>query len=611
MFFYHVALLGSPIELLTYCALEQIQNGYVVKVLLNTKESLGVVVQAAEEPSFECQSVSEITERFFTSAQLERAKFISEYYSSSLGLALGLFTPHESKKRAFEKLSVTPPVLTAEQQKAFEFAASHKMSLIFGDTGSGKSEIYISLICDTLLNGKNALFLLPEIGLTPQLEIRLKVFFGDLTALWHSKLTKKRRVEILSSIHEGKVRVVIGARSALFLPLYDLGLIIVDEEHDESYKSNSAPRYNARDAALMTGAKEDIKIVLGSATPSLSAILKIPYFRLKGTFFRSDKEIFYENAHNELSHALLGQISAALAKKQQIIIFLPTRAHFKYITCKTCGKNIECPFCAVSMSLHKNINALKCHYCGFTERIPKVCPACGSEVMEAVRLGTAEVTDRLREIFSAHRIEKFDKDEITTNAKLNKILKSFQSREIDILVGTQMLSKGHDYHNVGLSVIIGIDSLLAMNDFKAREKALSLAIQIAGRSGRKENGTVFIQSKNCDFFRKYLNDYDSFLEYEKSVREKLYPPFTKLMRLLISHKNEAKAKEITDKTVQTLKEYGGAEIVGAGVCDISKIAGKYRCFVLLRSDSVKPLICAAKLVRSSFVQIDMDPLNFS
>jgi primosomal protein N' (replication factor Y) len=611
VFFYRVALLGSSIEPLTYCAHEQIQSGYVVKIPLKTKEVFGVVVQAAEEPPFECQFISEVTARFFTSAELERAKFISEYYSASLGLALGLFTPHESEKRTFEKLAIAPPALTAEQQKAFEFAKSHKMSLIFGDTGSGKSEIYIALICNTLLCGKNALFLLPEIGLTPQLEMRLRAFFGDLTAVWHSKLTKKRKSEILSALHEGKIRVVIGARSALFLPFYDLGLIIVDEEHDESYKSNSAPRYNARDVSLMTGAKEDIKVVLGSATPSLSAVLKIPYFRLKGTFFKSDKEIIYENAHNELSSALLEQIAAALAKKQQVIVFLPTRAHFKYITCKVCGKNIECPFCSVAMSLHKNINALKCHYCNFTERILPRCPACGSETMEAVRLGTAEVTDKLREIFTSCKIEKFDKDEIATDAKLNRVLKSFQSREIDILVGTQMLSKGHDYHNVGLSVVMGIDSLLAMNDFKAREHALSLAIQIAGRSGRKERGSVFIQSKNCDFFRKYMNDYDSFLEYEKSFREGLYPPFKKLMRLLISHKNEAKVKEICDKTVQILKEYADVEIVGAGACGISKIALKYRYFVLLRSENAKPLLFAALLTRNPFIQVDMDPLNFS
>ncbi|MDR1975835.1 MAG: primosomal protein N' [Campylobacteraceae bacterium] len=603
--------MGLAFEPPIYFSREEVKEGSVVKVPLKTKESEGVVLKVTEEPPFECLSIAQVSGKFFTPAQLERAKFISEYYSSPLGLCLSLFVPHESEKRAFTSLTIPAPKLTPEQQKAFEFVRSHEHSLIFGDTGSGKSEIYITLICDTLLRGKNAIFLLPEIGLTPQLEARLKAFFGDLTAIWHSKLTKKRKSEILKEIDEGKIRVVLGARSALFLPLYDTELIIIDEEHDESYKSNSAPRYNARDVALMMGKKEGAKVVLGSATPSVTTALKIPYFRLKGRFFKSGKEIVYENAHNELTQPLLQEIGEALAKKQQVIVFLPTRAHFKYIVCKSCGKNIECPFCSVSMSLHKNINALKCHYCNFTARVPKICPECGSETMESARLGTAEVTDRLREIFGEHIIEKFDKDEITTDKKLKRVLKSFQAREIDILVGTQMLSKGHDYHNVGLSVVMGIDSLLAMNDFKSREKALSLAIQIAGRSGRKEEGRVFIQSKNCDFFRRYLEDYDSFLESEKDIREGLYPPSRRLMRLLISHKNEAKAKETTDRAVQILKSCEGVEIVGAGSCGISKIAGKFRYFTLLRSKTIKPLLQAAKLTHDPLIQVDMDPLNFS
>jgi primosomal protein N' (replication factor Y) len=611
VFYYFVTIIGSILEPLVYFSERQIEIGFIVKVPLKTKESFGVVLDETKKPSFECQCITKITDDFFTAAQLERAKFISNYYSSSLGLSLSLFVPHKSVKKAFSKLTITAPKLTFEQQKAFEFVCLNERSLIFGDTGSGKSEIYIALICEVLSYGKNAVFLLPEIGLTPQFEARLRIFFGDLTAIWHSKLTKKRKSQILQDIDDGKIRVVLGARSALFLPLYDVGLIIVDEEHDESYKSNSTPRYNARDTALMIGKKEGIKVVLGSATPSVTTALKIPYFRLKGTFFKSSKEIIYEDAHNELSAALLGQIAAALAKKQQVILFLPTRAHFKYIVCKSCGKNIECPFCSVSMSLHKNINALKCHYCNFTAPIPQICPECGSETMETMRLGTAEVTDRLREIFSENSVEKFDKDEITTDVKLKRVLKSFQAREIDILVGTQMLSKGHDYHNVGLSIVMGIDSLLAMNDFKAREKALSLAIQIAGRSGRKEEGKVFIQSKNCDFFQKYMEDYDAFLDTEKRLREGLYPPSKKLMRLLISHKNEMKAKEITDESVRIVKKCEGVEVVGFGSCAISKIAGKYRCFVLLRSENIKPLLMAAKLSCNQFVQIDMDPLNFS
>lgn len=612
MFYYKVALLGSSLEPLIYLSKEEIKAGFTVKVTLQSKECFGVVLEIVQEPDFQCQPVIKITDSFFSDTQLLLAKFTADYYCCSLGVALNIFTPHSTmQKPAFKKLSIFPPNLTDKQKDAFNFLNSHEHSLIFGDTGSGKSEIYISLICQTLNEGKNAVYLLPEIGLTPQLESKLRTFFGDLVAVWHSKLNKNKKDSILKEINDGKTRVVLGARSALFLPLYNVGLIIVDEEHDESYKSNSAPRYNARDLSLVMAKQVGAKVVLGSATPSITTVAKIPYFRLKGGFFESKKEIIYENAHNEISQSMLSEIKNTLDKKRQIIIFLPTRAHFKYIACKDCGAVIECPFCSVAMSLHKNINALKCHYCNFTSRILSICPKCGSETIEAIRLGTAEVVDRLREFFPNNKIEKFDKDEVSTDIKLNKILKSFKEHEIDILVGTQMLSKGHDYHNVGLSIVMGIDSLLAIPDFRAREKALSLAIQIAGRSGRKEEGRVFIQSKNRDFFAKFLQNYDEFIEDERKIRDGLFPPFTKLMRLLISHKIEQKAKEITDKTADILRDCEDIELVGYGKADIAKIANKYRCFILIRSFSAKPLLRAVKLIKDNTVQIDMDPLSFS
>jgi primosomal protein N' (replication factor Y) len=611
VFYYKVALLGSSLEPLIYLSQEEAKIGFIVKVTLQSKECFGVVLEVVQEPDFKCQPIIEITNNFFSDTQLFLAKFTADYYCCSYGVALNIFTSHSVQKPIFKKLNIQPPNLTSKQKDAFSFLNLHEYSLLFGDTGSGKSEIYISLICQILSEEKSALYLLPEIGLTPQLESKLRTFFGDLVAIWHSKLSKKRRENILKEINEGKIRIVLGARSALFLPLYDIGLIIVDEEHDESYKSNNAPRYNARDLSLVMGKRIGAKVVLGSATPSITTVAKMPYFRLKGGFFESKKEIIYENAHNEISQSMLSEIKNALDKKRQIIIFLPTRAHFKYITCKNCGAAIECPFCSVAMSLHKNINALKCHYCNFTSRILNTCPKCGSETIEAVRLGTAEVVDRLREFFPNNKIEKFDKDEVSTDTKLNKILKSFKECEIDILVGTQMLSKGHDYHNVGLSIVMGIDSLLAIPDFRAREKALSLAIQIAGRSGRKEEGRVFVQSKNREFFARFLQNYDEFIECEKEIRKGLFPPFAKLMRLLISNKIEQKAKEITDKTAEILRGCKDIELVGYGKADIAKIANKYRFFILIRSFSVKPLLRAAKLIKDSAAQIDMDPLSFS
>ncbi|MFV0481151.1 MAG: primosomal protein N' [Campylobacteraceae bacterium] len=611
MNYYKLSILGSAQEPLTYFSKEKIDIGYIVKVLLSGKECLAVVVEETKKPDFECLGILEKTNTSFSHSQLELAKFIKDYYISSLGVTLSIFTPFTCKDIKYESVSKKSPHLTSNQQTAFEFLQKNQTSLLFGDTGSGKTEIYISLICETLKNKKNAIFLLPEIGLTPQLENRLKAYFGDLIAIWHSKVTKKRKEQILSDISSGKVRVVLGARSALFLPLQDIDLIVVDEEHDDSYKSGQNPRYNARDLALVYAKILNAKVVLGSATPSIVTAFKLPTFRLKGTFFESKKEIIYENENNEITQNILEQIDNTLKNKQQVIVFLPTRAHFKYITCKTCGANIECPYCSVSMSLHKHLNLLKCHYCNFTSRIITICPKCGSETMEATRLGTAEVVDRLRENFPNHTVEKFDRDEITTASKLNKTLNDFKNHKIDILVGTQMLSKGHDYHKVALSVMIGIDSLLAMNDFRAREKALSLAIQIAGRSGRKEEGKVFIQTKNEEFFKVYLEDYDKFIEDEKKIRIGLYPPYKKLLRLLISHKNEKKAEEIMQHTVQALSTCKDIEVVGYAKADISRIANKFRFQILLRCDKAKPLIIAAMSVKHKDIQADIDPLSFT
>ncbi|MDR0468336.1 MAG: primosomal protein N', partial [Campylobacteraceae bacterium] len=597
---------------LVYSSYEEVESGAVVKVALNNKEAFCVVMQKVQKPEFECSEILKVTDNLFSKSQIEVAEFISTYYISPLGLSLSLFTPFykgEQKKNSFNLENKI--ALTHKQKEAYEFALKYQNSLIFGDTGSGKTEVYICLIYHFLKKEKNVVYLLPEISLTPQLENRLKQHFGEMVGIWHSKINKKRKTELLENIYNGKIRVILGARSALFLPLEDIGLIIIDEEHDDSYKANNSPRYNARDVALFYGKKIDAKVVLGSATPNITTLHKIPYFRLMGNYFETDKDIIYEDATDEISEGVLRQIDSTLSKNEQIIIFLPTRAHFKYIKCKECGDNVICPFCSVSMSLHKHHNLLKCHYCNFTSRVVNSCPKCGNETMEAIRLGTAEVVDRLKEVFSDKRIEKFDRDEITTDNKLKKTLNDFKSEKIDILVGTQMLSKGHDYHKVGASIILGIDNVLALNDFRSREKALSLSIQLAGRSGRKNRGVVFLQTKNREFFEKYLQNYDLFFKDEIESRRELYPPLKKLLRVLISHKNDKKAGEIMHKTLAHLEKIGDIEIVGYGKADIEKIANKYRYNILLRSDTIKPLLQAGHSVKSRDIQIDVDPISFS
>ncbi len=591
--------------------------GDLVKLFLRGRENFAIVIKPVKEPDFKCEYIKELTKYYLNPDYLKITSFISQYYFCSLGEASSLFvafSKDEDKQSDIIKTLYKPLLsLSASQKKALSFLNAQKTSLLFGDTGSGKTEIYITMIAKVLKEGKSAIFLMPEISLTPQMEKRLKAVFGEHIALWHSKVTKKKKQMILEGIKSKKIKLIAGARSALFLPLLKLGLIIVDEEHDNSYKSNSRPRYNARDLAVYFGKVLDCKVVLGSATPSLTSYHKYPHFRLKGSFAGEKKEYIYEKNSKDLSSNIIHELSKILKEKKQAIVFLPTRANFKYISCFDCGSCVTCPFCSVGMSLHKDKNALVCHYCGYTERIVKECPKCKSTHLGSFRMGTEEVREKLTALFPDANIAKFDRDAIKSTRELNRVLKEFNDKETDILVGTQMLSKGHDYEGIELSVILGIDAILAQNDFRARENALSLAIQIAGRSGRVGSSKVVLQTSNEEFFKKYINDYELFLKDELKYRQELYPPFKKLARILVSHKEQNKAKDITSNVCKCLQAnlQKGVEIVGSGEANIKKIASKYRYDILLRSTSSKALLQTISRCKQSHIEIDIDPISFS
>lgn len=588
-----------------------LEIGTIVEVPLSKRTTEGVVIVEVEKPSFACELISSMCKAFYPTKTLELARFIAEYYVCSLGEALSLFVPYQQNTVHIKETISTDIHLSYEQQKAYDYINMHAASLLFGDTGSGKTEIYMKLFERSINEGKQVIFLLPEIGLTPQMKNRLKHHFGTHVAIWHSKISAKKKEQILNDLANGKVSIIAGTRSALFLPLSRLGLIVVDEEHDESYKSGNRPRYNAKDLALLFGQKLGCHVVLGSATPTLSSFQKLPTFRLKGTFFDSKSHIMYDESEHGISFAMTQAIEKALRAKKQVIVFLPTRANFKYITCKSCGAHVECPFCSVGMSIHHNMNALKCHYCNYTEVIPKVCPKCGHNEIIATRMGTAEVSQKLSEHFKEYVVQQFDRDEVRTEKQLSSILSDFNEHKIDIMVGTQMLSKGHDYHGVGLAVILGVDALLGMSDFRSREKTLALVQQIAGRAGRKGYGEVLIQSKNSDFFKQYLSDFEQFINDELVFRKGLYPPFKKMLRLMSSHVKDEKAKELIEKVALMAQHFPHVEVVGHGKANIAKIANKYRYELLARSNSSKALLELAHAVKMLHVEADMDPLSFS
>lgn len=616
MYFYKVAILGHNLEELTYESSLEIKLFTKVEVELSKKIVQAVIISKCEKPEFKTKEIIKIYDDSLSPTQIELANFMSRYYAANISLCLDSFVFSKNLEKNTTKICSEINIeLNEKQEQCLKSIQENKMNLIFGDTGSGKTEIYAKLIDECIKSGKQALFLMPEISLTPQMQKRMKVYFKDLFITWHSKITKAKKQKDLIEFELGNKPLVIGARSALFLPFTNLGLIIVDEEHDNSYKSSKYPCYNARDLAIYLASISNAKIVLGSATPSLQSFFNtnINKFRLKGTYFKSEKEVLFDSDNEIISPYLLDLLEENLEKKEQSMIFLPVRGNYRQVVCKDCNTRKICPNCSVPMSLHNK--TYKCHYCGKKEYLKNTCENCGSTMLESKIIGTAQLCENLKIALPSARIAKLDSDELSSNTKLKEILEEFELGNIDILVGTQLISKGHDYKNVTFCAILGLDEYLFYPDFKARENTLALAIQVAGRAGRSKKAKVLINTQNKDFFEKYLTNYDEFLEDEKLYRNN-YPPFKRLLRLIISSTNEMEASNLCDELANHLKNskenYDDYEIIGYGKCAIEKIDKKYRYYVLIRS-SKKILLSklASHYKKLQKVTIDIDPIHFS
>ncbi len=611
MHYYNLCLLGRRAPLFTYHSPAKLKPFELVEVPHRGKTVQAAVVARVEKPSFETREIVERLPFRYAQYQVETARFIETYYVCTPGEALSLFEPFPAEELSGVSREGRPvTALSKPQQEAYESLKTHASALLFAPTGSGKTEIYMQLFADTLAKGQSAVFLMPEISLTPQMEKRLKVHFGDAVAIWHSKLTKKRRAETLERIRKGEVRIVAGPRSALFLPMHEIGLIVVDEEHDDSYKAHNRPRYHARDLALYMGKLLDANVLLGSATPSVSSYAKQPVVKIEKPFVETKKRYVFERGGCRLTPTMMEAIERHTKEGGQVMVFLPTRANFKYLYCENCGHHVECPFCSVGMSLHRRRRVVQCHYCGYTEKIPSRCSECGSDISQE-RMGTAEVVELLRERFPHLAIQQFDKDTITTANKLQKTLERFAKKEIDVLVGTQMLAKGHDYADITLAIVLGLDYILALPDYRARERAQSLFVQIAGRAGRAREAEVIVQTNEPEFFTEYLGNYEKFLKEELDAREGLYPPTRHLCRLLFSDRDETRGMARVQKVKEAVESYGLVEVVGAGKAPIEKIAGKFRFNILLRSANRRELLRVVKAVDDGTFEVDMDPVDFA
>jgi primosomal protein N' (replication factor Y) len=482
--------------------------------------------------------------------------------------------------------------------KAFE---EKPVCLLHGVTGSGKTQVYVKLIEHYFMQGKQVLYLLPEIALTAQIIRRLQKHFGGNITIYHSKFNDNERIELWNKIRTGEVKIVLGARSALFLPFKQLGLIIVDEEHDASYKQQDpAPRYNARDAAVYYASLFGAKVLLGSATPSVESYFNAVHHkyalvelneRFGGLLLPAIEIVNTRQVAQKgkvmISPQLKEAMQNALEADRQVILFQNRRGYNPYLICGTCGFIPQCDHCSVSLTLHKYSNKLHCHYCA--SQYPKLvtCPACGSNNWLEKNFGTEKIEEQLEEEFPKHRIARMDVDSIRGKSAHDNLIRLFEQHRFDILVGTQMVVKGLDFDKVSLVGILDADGLLSFADFRVNERAFQLMEQVSGRAGRKDKqGTVVIQATNVKHPVLQLvqqHDYKTFYQMEiENRKEFFYPPYSRVILLTLKHKDKTVVENAADKLVALLRQDLGEYIVGPAPPVINRIRNQYLMEILIK-----------------------------
>ncbi len=548
---------------------------------------------------------------------------------SSLSTSLSTLKAMEEKKviTIFEREAIRNPI-TRNIAKYKKHLLNHQQYLVFssimasvnedkkenflihGITGSGKTEIYLQLVEEMLKLGRDTIILVPEISLTPQIIDRFVGRFGSEVAVLHSKLSQGERFDQWRSIRDGDVKIVVGARSAIFAPFSNLGLIIIDEEHENTYKSSQNPKYDTIEVALKRNELEAASVVMGTATPSMETYYnslqgKYKLLELKDRATKGDlPEVDLVDMRLELingnksifSLQLYNELKKNLENQKQTILFLNRRGFSTFISCRSCGYVAKCHNCDISMTYHRNIDKLRCHYCGETAKSPEICPSCGSKYIKYFGIGTERVEDQARELFPDARIARMDSDTTTEKGSLEVILEKMKRREIDILIGTQMISKGLDFPDVTLVGIIAADTTLNLPDFRSPEKAFQLITQVAGRSGRGNYpGKVILQTYNPDHYSIIFSknqDYKNFYNTEIVLRKEfLYPPFINLISILIYGENISKVKEKSFILYDIIKSYMIANqmdninklLIGPNPAPIERIKKNFRWKLLIKA----------------------------
>lgn len=625
--------------LFTYQSDEEIKLGTYCIVDYNNKKMEGIVVEKVNvlKKEFNIKSIEKVLDKRLDEKLFLLMQFIHNYYIEPYGNLLSIIEKPEKKEYKDIKennTKIEEVNLSDEQQKVYlDIVNSSKtVHLINGVTGSGKTQIYIKLIQKALKEDGSAILLVPEITLTSQLKKNLEKALGQNIALWHSKLTKNAKIKYFNLIEEKKIRVILGARSAIFSNLSNLKYIIIDEEHESTYKQDEAPRYHVKNVAIKRALLENAKVVLGSATPSFETMYQVKNKDIEEHILKNRyngaklPEYIVKDISEEkdfLTDELIERINEKLKNKEQVILLLNRKAYSIILKCRDCKKNMECDICTFSLTYYKN-NILKCNQCGKTYKMITRCKYCGSEKLEKKGTGTEKLEERLKEIFDEDRILRMDADSMTSKTKIDKAYQDFLNNKYDILIGTQILAKGFHFPNVTLVGILNADQMLSYPDYRAYERSYQLIAQASGRSGREgKKGQVFIQTYDKDsiLIKSIItNDYNLIYEEQMKLREKLgYPPYKKHIKILFTDTNENRLNKIASSCYQYILNKLGtyAKIYPVAKCMVYKASKRYRVNINILYDRkndkvIKKII--RKLIENrnrivTRILVDVDPNN--
>ena len=633
----------------TYCfdsdAMD-VKPGVRVIVPFNRRKLQGYVLSVSDEKpevGFDIKAIQRVVDKepLFDKRDYDLALWMERFYFSSRGEILDTMIPGGKKDTNFGGLDAEEAIerpdvtLSEEQENAVRtvMETDSRMFYLFGVTGSGKTEVFLRCAEKVIEQGGQVIYLVPEITLTHQLALQVLKRFQNNVAILHSGLTDSQRIAQWRKIKRGDVSLVIGARSAVFAPFANLKMIIIDEEHENSYKSGNAPRYHARQVAQKRITDCGGKLLMGSATPSLEAwhlmkdpskMVRIDLTRRVGGGSMPKIEIADMTKEEGLfSQLLIDRMMRTLHDGKQVILFLNRRGFSYYFHCRSCGYELKCPHCDVAMTYHKRRNILQCHYCGHSQKPVTVCPECGSLDVMYSGFGTEQVEQELHRFFPLYRVARLDTDIVSSDRTvIQKTLDAFRKGEVQILLGTQMVAKGLNFPNVRLVGIVMADSGLLIPDFRAEERTFDLLVQVSGRSGRSDSqGEVVIQTRMKDnpaISFASRGDVETFFNQELAIRrETIFPPFSRMVNIVFHSSNAAAARSSAEDFAKEIrKSVRNTQVYGPSECPIEKIRESYRFQILLRSTNVPDMLGGLNSTVSSFklpynvaMDIDVDPVD--